>query len=78
MSLGVSKKQSEKGAAMLSGSRKIKEEDVNKLQSGKILSKSAKFGRSGYDTYQGAKKCPANGKNCAKCKNPNHFAQVCQ
>ena len=78
MSLGVSKEQSEKGAAMLSGSRKIKEEDVNKLQSGKKQPKSAKCQRCGYDTCQGAKKCPANGKNCAKCKKPNHFAQVCR
>ena len=31
MSLGVSKEQSEKGAALLSGMRKIKEEDVNKV-----------------------------------------------
>ena len=32
MSLGVSKEQSEKGAALLSGMRRIKEGDVNKVQ----------------------------------------------
>ena len=68
MSLGVSEEQSEKGPAMLSGSRKIKEEDVNKLQSGKKQSKSPKCQRCGYDSCQGAKKCLANNKSCAKCK----------
>ena len=78
MSLGVSKEQSEKGAALLSGMRKVKEEDVSKLQTGKKQPKSAKCQRCGYDTCQGAKKCPANGKTCAKCKKPNHFAQACR
>ena len=79
MSLGVSREQSEKGAALLSGMRKIKEEDVAKLQqSGKKPATKSKCQRCGYDTCQGPKKCPANGKTCSKCKKPNHFAQACR
>ena len=75
MSLGVSKEQSEKGAALLSGMWKVKEEDVSKLQTGKKQSKSAKCQRCGYDTCQSAKKCSANGKTCAKCILPRHAIQ---
>ena len=79
MTLGVAKEQSEKGSALLSGNLKIKEEEVAKLQQGlKKQSKSSKCSRCGYDKCPGSKKCPANGKTCAKCKKLNHFAQACR
>ena len=77
MSLGVSKEQSEKGAALLSGMRKIKEEDVNKVQeSSKKQKQKCQLCR--YNNSQSGKKCPANGKTCAKCKKSNHFAKACR
>ena len=79
MTLGVAKEQSEKGSVLLSSNLKIKEEEVSKLQQGlKKQSKSCKCSRCGYDKCQGSKKCPANGKICAKCKKLNHFAQACR
>ena len=79
MSLGVAKEQSEKGSALLSGNLKIKEEEVRKLQQGlKKQQSKSKCPRCGYDTCQGSKRCPANGKTCTKFKKLNHFAQACR
>ena len=50
---------------------------LSKLQTGKKQPKSAKCQRCRYDTCQGAKKCPANGKTCAKRKKLNNVAQAC-
>ena len=79
MSLGVAKEQSEKGSALLSGN-KIKEEEVAKLQESlkKQRFKGSKCSRCGYERCPGSKRCPANGKTCAKCKKTNHFAQACR
>ena len=79
MSLGVAKEQSEKGSALLSGN-KIKEEEVAKLQESlkKQQLKGSKCSRCGYERCPGSKRCPANGKTCAKCKKTNHFAQACR
>ena len=79
ISLGMAKEQSEKGSALLSGNLKIKEEEVCKLQQGlKKQQSKSKYPGCGYDTCQGSKRCPANGKTCTKCKKLNHFAQACR
>ena len=43
-----------------------------------VKKQKQKCQRCGYNNCQSGKKCPANGKTCAKCKKPNHFAQACR
>ena len=90
MTMGVTKEQSEKGAAQLAGGIQgiqIKEEDIRKVQlkhsrnHSKVKDSSFKertCNRCGYEKCQGGKRCPANGKRCAKCGKSDHFAQACR
>ena len=86
MEMGIVNEQSAKGAAMLTKNNtsvdpKHQEEEVRKLQQqNEQLRKQLKGTcyRCGKPSHAPGKKCPANGKTCAKCKKLNHFAEVCR
>ena len=87
--LGITKEQSEKGAALLeqaSGSSRNLDEEVRRLtmenrnlKEAAAESKSEKScNRCGKESCSQDKSCPALGEKCSKCKKMNHFARVCR
>ena len=92
--LGITKEQSEKGAALLEqasgqSSRGVDEEvrrlkiENKRLKEGKQVETHGDDGelpcsRCALTTCPQGRKCPANGQKCSKCGKMNHYARACR
>ena len=87
--LGISKEQSEKGAALLekaSGQSSSQEQhyaqEVRRLQheNRKLKARLPKKAccRCGFDKCEQGQKCPAMGQKCSNCQKMNHYAKACR